>query len=90
MERIHVLHELEDGTYISRTHGNKVIKSLDDFEDINDDVQEKLDVLELAIGGSMDAIDNKEPLAFFGSAIEYGTIDGIWSYVIALVVGILQ
>jgi hypothetical protein len=47
-------------------------------------------VLELSLGGNMDALDNKQPLQFFGSRIEYSTIENIVTYVMALVIGIVQ
>jgi len=53
-------------------------------------VQETLDVLELSVGGSMDALDNKPPLMFFGSPIEYAMINDIVTTVLALVIGIVQ
>jgi hypothetical protein len=49
-----------------------------------------MDVLELSVAGSIDALDNKDPLMFFGSEIEYAMIIDLLSYVFALIVGIVQ
>jgi hypothetical protein len=38
MERINVIQEKDEDVFISQTHGNKVLKSLDNYTDINDEV----------------------------------------------------